>query len=565
MTKMKRQFGFTLIEILVAITLLIILMGLVFLPILSAYGYVQKVRDSIELRQNTNAVISDIKDNLSKAVKVYDIAPDGSSITFVIEDTSNPSRAILVRYMRSLNYPFNGDGEYAKVNFADVLDSEFRLSNLYSPYAKSFSRANPYMLGRYVNETSGNLDLYGDWLNFTPIIKDINYPINTINSGSDTKSFLSTKYASTLISMYPANIRYDVLNCTFTPMRVLNETLKMAKKNTNALDATYATAKYGGWAGRNSILDEIYAGQGKLALYNTFLASYYASDASITDENLAYDEFLSDEYRGNFYKLGANPFGYAIKIFDSRGDLVYGVRPDGTFVDNRHIVDWPKRELFGDNVGYVDGDSKYWTYRDVAKQREKGQVVFAQPIKFNKILISTDGTQGIFELPDSWKWTVNGTQYVPYEKTYLVSLDVNKIKIDGVDFVRVYKESNLDDTLTTGQFYLPNIGDTTHKSRIITFNRNIEDFGIILADIQLELTSDGHIVGFAAGEEVAAVICDVQPTDRVVANYSTTAKIDLALSVTKSSQKISASGGQEPVKHEVKQRVNVPRIKGSVR
>ena len=559
MIKTNKQFGFTLIEILVAITLLIILMGLVFLPILSAYGYVQKVRDSVELRQNTNTVVADIKNNLSKAVKVYDIAPDGSSITFVIED--NSKNAILVRYMRSLSYPFDNSGTYARVNFADISDPDFKLSDIYSPYAKAFSRANPYMLGRYVNEVSGAFNSDGEWVEFVTITRDINFPVNMINDGSDPQSFLSTKYASTLISMYPANIRYDVLNCTFTPMRVLNETLKMSKKNTQAIDATFATAKYGGWAGRNSILDEIYAGQGKLALYNIFLADYYAGEALVTDENDAYDRFLTDGYRGNFYKLGTNPFGYSIKIFDSRGDLVYGVRSDGTFIDNRHMMDWPKRTSIGDNAGYVSGDSKYWTYRDIAEHREKGQVVFAQPVKFDKILISADGTQGIFELPESWLWTINGIPGAPgslYDSTYLVSLDVNKITIDGVEFVRVYKESYLDNSLDTGQFYVPNIGDTTYKSRMITFNRNIEYFGV---------TGSGgdYIADFETGKEVAAVICDVQPTDRVVVNYSTTAKIDLSLAVTKSSRKISASGGQEPVKHEVKQRVNVPRIKGSVR
>jgi prepilin-type N-terminal cleavage/methylation domain-containing protein len=37
--------GFTLVEVLVAVALIIILLTLVFYPILSAYGYIQKIRD----------------------------------------------------------------------------------------------------------------------------------------------------------------------------------------------------------------------------------------------------------------------------------------------------------------------------------------------------------------------------------------------------------------------------------------------------------------------------------------------------------------------------------------
>ena len=583
MRRVKSQKGFTLIEVLIAIGLMIILLSLVFLPILSAYGFVQKVRDISEVRNNTDRVITDIKKTFESASAVNGIAPDGTIITLLISSDNSNSSPTLVRYMRSLNNPFyldpdTGMNRYAVPNFYPTVSNERKFSNIYAPFSTSFGRANPYILGKSIVENGGELKRDPDlsfegkllpfWEIYYPIVRNPAWPLSSIIALTAAEEasgyvyppeFVRSEYGTHLISMYPANIRYDVEVCTFTPLRVLNERMKMAETGTNGVVPTYATARYGGWIGANKTLDDILHEVDRDYLYDTFLEGYYQSDSSVTNAEEAVTKYSEDYYRGKFYRLGSNPFGYDVKIFDLRGDLVYGLNSSGEFISRRHIMDWPKRPLIGDNAGYVDGDSNFWQFKDVAAQRERGIVTFAQHVKLDEILLAYDGTYGYLELPDSWKWIIGANTYAPYEETYMAALVNNKIVLkdnsdNNVEFVRVNRSSDLNEKLDVGQFYVPSIGEFNYESRKIIFNRPLQDFDITVPD------NPSDRVPIAFVNPLSAVICDVQPGDRIIANYSTAAVINLHLKVTRSSQKVTSNSGQDPVVQEFTHTFNLPKI-----
>jgi len=543
--------GLTLTELIVAIALFTLVLGLLGFPLFAAFGYIQKAIAQSEAAAAGQKVTKELRREIENAEYLFPIPPGGESINFIPQDDNdswtlgnyaNASAVSVVRYTRVLDFPWVWDKTADAWSPLFPNDSEAAAQDRYDRYHFAFyskntdsQRANPYVLARY---QEGDLS-FGS---ATMIALDGSYPMDQgdyqMLMGSErNQGLLLRKMRDDMVAMTPYGPDWDVSHFTVRPMRVATEALQ--RSETGSAVCTSLFSHYPLWAARSRDLDEYGS-----SLLQTFY--YPLVDTAAPDSLADLRQFVDTEFP--LYRLypdtangpitatrnWRNPFGYQIRVYNDDGQVAFGMYFDKTAtppayqaICNRHYMEWPpidRPDLASpDGAGYTFdlsvAEVAQWR-NDVRRQRAAGQVVFEQPYAPQNMALVEDAGSYYLPIPGgNWqsdltyrvkppqRITVAGTTYK------LVDKDPGDFKIsDGNVFCLKYRIRGLDTARKHGEAIEIGSYDWCRRSREIVINNPPSSPVLITASY---------------------TICDLQPTDTVVATYSTQGMIDLALTLSR--------------------------------
>ncbi|MHB9131378.1 MAG: type II secretion system protein [Armatimonadota bacterium] len=516
MMRQYRQRGFTLTEVLITIAVLSLVMALLGFPLLSAFGYIQKATARGEARRAGFEAAKKLSAEVGTAMYVFELPPDGSALSLLHESSASDAKSLgmpmdfsenvtLVRYMRVLDFPWIKD---SSTNLWDLLKPNYLTAQAYSiydihwaPYHMSEAvgkEPNPYILARY-QETMSWDRAWGSAVNVAlsgsyPMNDTARYPTNA------RKDELLRQFRNEMIAITPYGGDHDVPRFSATPLRVGSEALTMQVDAHGRKNPTVFASRYPLWAGRSADIDQLTDAQ---------LQTLYG-------QNLATMKTVVDAQSYKLYPLGVNPYGYQIRVFDSTGGLVAGTAYYDATANNyttmateRHFMDWPPI----DRPDWTDWQTNtaLWGLDDIMRQRLEGKVVFAEPMRTTALTVQTVAGQTIAVLPIPGSW--DGTL------TYLTSTPP-QIVWNGNTFRLVKKQPG---ALGDNEYCRlnPAVSPSDSKWTSATDSRTLV-FGA-------GMTANGNI----AISPITYTICDLQPTDVVVATYSTKAVLDIALTVSR--------------------------------
>ncbi|MHB0938834.1 MAG: PilW family protein [Armatimonadota bacterium] len=555
--------GLTLTELVVAIALFTLVLGLLGFPLISAFGYIQKAIAQSDAKTAGLKVTRQLRQEIEGAGHVFAIPPSGEWISFIPADENgsstfgnyeSASAVSFVRYSRVLDYPWTWDKAADEWRLLQPNRSEAAFEDQYERrhypfYSKNVDsqRSNPYILARYQEE-----DL--TFRSATVTALDGSYPMDqddywNLLDSERNQGLLLRKFRDDMVAVTPHGPDWDVSQFTVRPMRVATEALQRGDSDSSAV-CTSVFSRYPLWAGRSRDLDEYEA-----SLLEKFY--YPLVDTMAVDQLTDLRDFINNSYSNltlrknpeyQLYPLypdtadgpvkaaknWRNPFGYQIRVFDRNGQLAFGFVYDNNLkkytdsVCNRHYMEWPpigRNDLSSnDFVSMVDfynlndPDVQEWKTA-VMRQRAAGQVVFDQPMRVSSLQVASVGSIFTAKLPtpDDTKW-IDGI-------TYLVSPSA---------VIKVTDESGNNETFrlvksakdfTAGTFYFPNLGGENWYSgstREVQFKAK----GILNA-------GNWTVVNPTDNKPYRYTICDLQPTDTVVATYSTQGMLDLGLTLSR--------------------------------
>lgn len=486
-------------ELVVAIAIFVLVAGLLGFPLYSAFGYLQKAVALYEAQTHGQQAAQRLERELSAAVYIFDPPIDGSSLSFIPEYSSS-STVNLVRYLQTLDFPWVASGTTWSLlapNAADVADAQkyrFYHAPFYEEQANG-TGVNPYILGRTVAS-----DL--SWATADAYSRDDKYPMSSF-ALSGSREELWRQFRNNVVSITPYGADWDVSRFQAIPTRVVSEALLVPTDENGNRRPVSAATRYPYITGRNRDLDDA-------VNLNDIFADPTQLAGSITQYTPRYPFMLasSTASRRN------NPYGYQVKVFDKDGGLVSGINSAQSAVCYRHFMDWPPL----DRPDWPASGAGLWTAEDIRNQREDGQFVFAQPI--NAAGMSTTFSNnpgesystGMLPIPTSNGWQSSG---VP---VYVVN-PPRVLRIQGITqpFNLVNKKpSDLGD-YEFCQFYA---GDTSKQylndSRLIAICQ----------------TASTLVPNAAVITNGSYTICDLQPSDTVVATYSTKAVMNIGLTLS---------------------------------
>lgn len=547
--------GLTLMELIVAIALFTLVLGLLGFPLFAAFGYIQKAIAQSEAQTAGRKVAKELRREIEGAPYVFAIPPSGEWISFIPSDEDGSSAfgnyegasatVSVVRYARVLDYPWTWDKMAGEWSLLLPNNSEAPLQNRYDRHHFAFyskntdsQPANPYVLARYQEN-----DLA--FAAATTMSLDGSYPMDqgdyTALLGSErNKGLLLRKMRDDMVAMTPYGADWDVSQFTVRPMRLATEALQ--RSETGSAVCTAVFSQYPLWAARSRDLDEYGS-----SLLQTFY--YPLVDTSAPDTLADLRKFIGTEFplyrlypntasgpvtAANNYR---NPFGYQIRVYNGSGEVGFGVYYDKTAtppayqaICNRHYMEWPpidRYDLATQNATTLawtfdasDTDVRQWK-NDVLRQRTEGKVVFEQPYKPQNRPLEEDAGRYFLPTPGgSWQSSLTYRVKPPQSITVVDPVLgtkkyrlVDKAPADN-QYCLKYRIRGMDTGRSYGETIDIGSPDWCRRSREIIFG------GAALMS---------PVNNFSA----AYTICDLQPSDTVVATYSTQGMIDLGLTLSR--------------------------------
>jgi len=554
--------GLTLMELVVAISLFVLVLALLGFPLFAAFGYLQKAIAQSEALRTGKRVMKQLTGELSDASVIFSIPPNGEWISFLPSDSSNAAfgnfagsavNVSLIRYSLVPDFPWIWDdyeGQTAsswvllRPNYATV-SSEFPLQHpdnyryarhRFPFYAENAvnGKLNPYVLARY--QESGLA--YGSALNYA---LDGSYPLNqpdyqALTGEKRLAAVLQRKVRDELVAISPYGPEWDVSHFVVQPMRMTMEGLR--RPATGSAVCTSLYSRYPLWAARSRDLDE-YADNLLEYLY------YPVVDTAWADSLSSLRGFIEEQYPlYRLYPVTAdgpvasvnntrNPFGYQVRVFRQDGALQFGFSSTKntatnemitTAVCNRHFMDWPPIDRpdlatpAGTEFIFDAGYLAQWK-ANVERQRVEGKLTFEQPYQPQREGNSLIDVAGSYYLPIStgagWQQSLTYRVKPPRSitidaKTYrLVDKDPAALAAD--EFCLRYRIDGLDTGRRHGNSIEIGSYDWCRRSREVVFGESPSSL-----DINASYT-----------------ICDLQPTDTVVATYSTLGMLDIGLTLSR--------------------------------
>lgn len=507
--------GVTLAELLVTIAILSLVMALLGFPLLSAFSYIQKAVARNEALRASNRALPKLERELSVASYVYSLPPDGSWVSFLQEPTDSTARSLgmvmdaglgnatLIRYAQIPDFPWQANGGAWQVLHPNYeAESAFITSTgltppIYSagyvPYHNTDLRSaepNPYILARMEQTLSWN----DAWTARATTALDGAYPMNGYTGEREE---LWRRFRNTMIAVTPYGAEWDTPSFHVTPVRIPTESLTPLVDAQGRTNPTVVLSRYPLWDGHNRDLDD---------LTDVQIPAWFSG---LTDAD------IDDELRAHFplSPRGLNPFGYQVRVYDNTGALLYGTSDYSssaqsfqTLVHMRHFMEWPPI----DRLDWAFwGAETPWQPADIARQRDEGKVVFAQPMQPSIVypLWVTDYSVGsTIVLPIPTGWDTAATTLVTPPRRIIFTPQAGGDKA----FKLVQKDAT---ALGAGEFCVVNAA-----------TREIA-LGAPLAGPWTVTDANARACRYT--------ICDLQPTDVVVASYTTRAVLDVALTVSR--------------------------------
>ena len=562
-----------MIELLVTIAVLVVVMSLLAYPIYAAYGYIQKARARSDAQNAGDIALRQLTKDLNNAMLIFDIPPDGSMVTFVPGASDLSGQALtsggnttIVRYMQVLDMPWvaNGQGAWSLLtpNYPPYSTATapntygYKVNGHYAPFwdqSRTAFSTNPYIVARYELDAGSNTTPPTTWSAVQGYAQDGLFPLDYTANGTPlfpvqnaggfplAPSMLQQNFRSQCVAISPLGTAWDVPRFQVTPYAASNESLAIPAYAAGAKNTSLAQSRYPLWVGHNTDLD---------TLSDTQRTNYYGFPAATLNTQVS-----------AMYPIGAgtNPFGYSIKIFDNSpvlangqpnpafGQLVYGSGGQQGFpIFNRHFMDWPPTiadsgyDQWQSTTAIGPWDNAVWNQATIQRQRLEGKVVFAEPTSASSLTVDNSylppsGTDtnvlasATLPLPSNWNVLYSPTfitgntvpGYPANYFTYLASVP-EKFTMNGKIYKRVLTVNQLTPSattgsVTTGTFYLPNAGLYNSSSRVIWFGDAIP----------------ASATPYPLAAPLSYRICDLQPTDVVVANYSTNGVLDIAMTISR--------------------------------
>lgn len=525
----NQRRGFTLLEVLVTVSVLTVVMALLIYPIIAAYGYIKKAQATTEAQGAADRAMQRMSKELSAAAYVFDIPPDGNMVTFIPgtngEAIDTSSKLGIIRYARVLDFPFNGSDEAnnspdPRKNgppWALVLSKDAQ--KIHHPFSSTkVGMTNPYLIARYDFTDPDPVDWAEKDANGQrkALINamDPDYPLSawdTMLPGWRDLPYgtLQQRYRNKLVAITPMGSRWDITRFQVTPLRIVNEPLAMPTLGRGKKNPTVVIAHYPMWAGRNLDIDDLFYSQQNKAPKTVVDDAIKANFNLTTLESLP----LLLKQVSPLYPLGSNPFGYQIRVFDNSGAIVYGVSSNGnSMMCQRHFMEWPPIGRTEFNWSSPQAFT-LWSQDDIEQQRRAGTLVFAQPMETDTLSLTTsdDLSFTTLDAPQGWDSGI----------TYLLDASLPQtISLHQGGITKTFRRVATESELRAGTYCLPNI-DTNKYDRL----SRIIAFGEPLAGDWSVVTASG------AAARLRYSICDLQPTDLVVGTYSTKGILDVALTV----------------------------------
>ncbi|HOF88955.1 MAG TPA: type II secretion system protein [Armatimonadota bacterium] len=524
--------GFTLTEIIIAIAVLALVMALLGLPLLSAFGYVQKATARGEAQRAGLRAAQQLERELAVAMYIFELPPDGTWVSYVkaYESATDIERSrgmamgmdsgqlVLCRYAQLPAFPWVW--EYAEASASTqswvLLSPNYAAASAAPTYERYYAPfhdpnrqgqpENPYTV---MQLTESGLS----WASATVTALDARFPLSVETDavralGLDRQTArdqLLRRKQNCLFGVTPAGDVWDTPRFQVSPRRVTGESLHLLTASTGLSLPTVARAELPLIAGRSRDLDEI-------------------PDADLTTiygENSATIRALFP-----LYPVGANPFGYQVRVFDGAGGLVYGVTGyssatgSGRLATSRHFMDWPRIQRTG-TLAYVDPttntvtdvveDLATWNADDIARHRLEGTFVFEQPVAPKALIFSSYGAGDPYRLPIPEGWLAG--------LTYLVT-PPRKMTLEQGGAIKTFRLVNKAPAdLGQDEYCLAHPGSTFGDSRQLAFGEDMDGSWAV-------------VYGTSARPSLYT-LCDLQPTDTVVVTYSSKAVLDLALTVSR--------------------------------
>ncbi len=546
-----RQYGFTLTEILVTIAILAIVATLLSVPLMSAFKYIQKATAITEAKRSGVLAIEQMKTDLGNAMYVFDLPPDGSYVTCLLDtgDTTNAygsATVSLIRYSHILDFPWTWQSNKWQLLNPDYLGRP-AYHDFWAPFhlaAKTGMPPNPYLITRYAEEMPWS-DAVTDFGPGTlPPCLDGKYPFNNVKSGvpallnlQNNKPQIQRIFRNLYINVTPLGQEYDVPRFVVTPVKQSAEALAPLTDSGGNIVPTVYLSRYPLWAARNRLIDDfVETGQSGwygMSSANVSVQTIYGIDPLNTLDMTNFGAAISAAYP--LYPLGTNPFGFKVQVYDATGNLRVGTVVDSTtnkydLRHDRHYMDWPpmERQDFltetpaGSGHYVLDTAKLLWTKSDIDQQRKEGKLVFAQPYAVTasnpqSLSFTSTGVTGVFNTtlpaPSGGGWIS--------EQIYLVTPPQTIVLQKSSGATTFQLAATTDPTkLNPGEYCLLHKGKYDHTSR----------------DIAVRVPAGEAFAGSWPIDTTTSLqytIGDLLPDDTVVATYSTRGALDVALTVSR--------------------------------
>jgi len=534
-------------ELLIAMAIFALVLALVGLPLITAFGYIQKAVAHNEAQNAGRKLMRGFSDELANAEYVFPVPPDGSWVAFVPSATnavssaaaassmltSSASTVTLVRYSQIPDYPWAGSlllqPNYANTAASTVLPFYNNYHSSFYMNSESGMSVNPYILTRYTTPAPVV------WPTAVTIAQDGSYPLDTtsytnIQNSTNSGALLKRLFRNDMIAVSPLGEQWDVPHFQVNPLHVLTEALTMHTDGQGARIPTGVAARYPLWAGRNSDLDLLInsptltdnLGNNLYTIYNLPAPFDTTVFPTLTPANKILHLNNALSIFSPLYLANSNPFGYQITVFDQSGQILFGKYSISAATDQfahyRHYMEWPPIDRPDVLTNHL------WSADDIARQRMQGQVVFAQPVSIQGQWMPCNLMSGyatgdfytcVLPAPQNWSYTASA---------YIVS-PPRIIKLSGIAHPFAFVDAGDPAKLNPYQFtYLAKHGAYSKDLQMVFRSPDT-----LANPVYILPTNPGD----PNSNSPVYTICDLTPTDTVVASYSTLGVLDVGLTISR--------------------------------
>ncbi len=578
MNATRHNRGITLIELMVTIGVLALVMTLLAFPIFSAFGYIQKATARADAQHAAHTAMQALVRDLETANYVLDLPIDGSEVSVLHElstaqpnaptdaaaaqglgmalDPGDPATNLATagqvsvdRYGLMPAYPWvwvpatatTGSWKALAPNYQNVIGSATAsdiYSSVYMPFHANRSQnagaaANPYYLAHTISPSA----LWASAVNYA--MDGLNagttpspaYPLQesrytSLYPDRGNQGLLQRQLRNDVDTLTPIGSEWDTVHFQVSPLRVQSEAL--TPQGTTGSAAVVLLAHHPLWCGRNQDIDALLNQASPNA--TDFTALYHAGSAVVDTLVRQWTPFYPLRVAGadpSVLGTTLNPYGYQIRVFDAGGKLVYGTYFDNSILRTvpalttagamRHFLDWPiidRPGVLTDGTNTDIPDLASWTAADISAERLAGSLVFAEPVAPQELRFAGVAKDTAVTLPVPYSPTWDTAS------TYLVAAP-HRITLKQGGVTRVFTRNSTTDptTLKSTEYCLLNPTAVNASSRQVAFGQAMN--GTWTVDY-----------GGQSAKRLYTV-SDLQPTDTVVATYSTRAVLDVVLTVSK--------------------------------